>query len=94
MRKIFLTTILVGAMLLIPISASASVDAVVLGIKGWYYERETSQWNYYVNGAKVINGVIQDKGLLYYFDKDGNLENGTHTYNGSTVTFENGLIVW
>lgn len=57
---------------------------------GWI--QNGSNWNYYVNGKIVVNGVIQDKGKLYYIDNQGNLENGWFTKNGSTVYFQNGLL--
>ncbi len=92
MKKLLLTSILVGTMVLSSVGASA-VEQVYDGYNGWNYRASTNVWEYYINSEKPINGVIQQGNKLYYFNSKGNLENGWYHKNDVSAYFKDGLMV-
>lgn len=91
MKKLLLTSILVGTMVLSSVGASA-VEQVYDGYNGWNYRASNQTWEYYINGEKPVNGVIQQGNKLYYFNSEGNLENGWYYGKDTTSYFKDGLI--
>lgn len=92
MKKILLTSILVGTMVLSSVGASA-VEQIGNNYNGWNYRASTNVWEYYINSEKPINGVIQQGNKLYYFNSEGNLENGWYHKNDVSAYFKDGLMV-
>ena len=87
--KTTLLTLTLTATLLTPTFASTNV---LDDFTGWYYNKNTQVWNYYLKGEKVSNGVVSGTIKIYYLDSLGNLENGWFTKNDSTVYFQDGLL--
>lgn len=93
MKKLLLTSILLGTMLLSSVGASAMTNATGLeDFTGWHTNR-SGQTAYYIKGDAVKDGVIQKNNNLYYFDSNGFLMNGTYNFKGTTATFRDGLFI-
>lgn len=72
MKKKFLITALASCILL-----SSSIVANAETTEGWV--QTGNQWQYYLNGSKVINNWVQSpaSSLWYFFDSNGNMVTDT-----------------
>jgi glucan-binding YG repeat protein len=89
MKKLFITTILLGTMLL-SVGASAAVDN---NFTGWGVTKD-NKWQYYQNGKLPSTGFIQVDNKVYFIDSLGNMATGFFNYRGETYyAADNGKIV-
>lgn len=87
MRKVLISTMLLGVMVLSSIGASA------LDYKGWKFEKDTQKWSYYFEGEKVHDGFIQQNDKLYYFDSLGSLIDGWGNWGNARMYYVGGVPV-
>lgn len=87
MRKVLISTMLLGVMVLGSIGASA------IDYKGWKFEKDTQKWSYYSDGEKIHDGFIQEGNKLYYFDSLGSLIDGWNTWGDKKMYLKGGVPV-
>lgn len=68
MKKILLTTILLGTMVLSSVGVSASTSE---GNNKWAYNKDLKGYTYQLNGAYAHDGIAQINNRMYYFDSNG-----------------------
>jgi D-alanyl-D-alanine carboxypeptidase len=87
MKKLFISSILLGTMLLTSICASAQT----LGTTGWRYLN--SNWYYLVNDEKAHDQFVTKDNKDYYLDSNGLLKTGWFQANNSWYfSLDNGEI--
>lgn len=73
MKKILLTTILLGTMVLSSVGVSASTSE---GNNKWAYNKDLKGYTYQLNGAYAHDGIAQINNRMYYFDSNGVMTKG------------------
>lgn len=59
----------------------------VIVMEGWnQYDMEN--WEYWVDGQKVVNTIASIDGLVYAFDEKGKMRKGVHVINGKRYYFD------
>lgn len=74
--KTTLLTITLTTTLLTPSHASNTDNW-----NGWYYSKDTQGWQYYNNGYRAHDGLVQVGEKQYYMDSLGNMRTGWIQYN-------------
>jgi len=92
MKKILLTSILLGTMVLGSIGVSASTSE---GNNKWQYNKDLKGYTYQLNNIQAHDGIAQINNDLYYFDSLGVMVSNNWISYGNYKMYaeDNGQIV-